>query len=61
MGDLIPQEEGAIFEWKTGGQLLSIETKTAEPIEMTFGMKTRVGPKNHILQRGRDPSGEGHF
>jgi len=31
-------------------------TKTAEPIDMPFCMKTRMGPRNH---GGADPSGEG--
>jgi len=26
--------------------------KTAEPIEMPFGMKTRVGPRNHVQVEG---------
>jgi len=34
-------------------------TKTAEPIEMPFGLSTRVGPGNHILHAGRDPTWEG--
>jgi len=29
--------------------------KTAEPIEMPFGMRTLVGPTNHVLNRGADP------
>jgi len=34
--------------------------KTAEPIEMPFGMLTRVGQRNHVL--GRDiPTGSGNF
>jgi len=27
--------------------------KTAEPIEMPFGMRTRVDPGNHVLRMGR--------
>ena len=30
-------------------------TKTAEAIEMPFGMWARVGPHNHVLDRGPDP------
>ena len=26
--------------------------KTAEPIEMPFGLRTRVGPRNHVLGGG---------
>ena len=34
-------------------------TKTAGPIEMPFGTRTRVGPRNHVLDGGADPPGEG--
>ena len=35
--------------------------KTAEPIEMPFEMKTRVGPRNRVLEldEGRDPTKRG--
>ena len=33
--------------------------KTAEQIKMPFGMWARVGPSNHALDVGTDPSGEG--
>ena len=29
--------------------------KTAAPIEMPFGLKTRVGPRNHVLGGRPDP------
>jgi len=32
--------------------------KTAEPIEMPFGLRTWVGPGNHLLDRGPDPPWE---
>jgi len=32
--------------------------KTAEPIEMPFGLRTRVGPGNHVLDEGPDPPWE---
>ena len=36
--------------------------KTAEPIEMPFGMMTRVGSGNHVLDGGPDaPRGRGTF
>ena len=36
--------------------------KTAEPIEMPFGMWARVGPDNHVLDGGPDsPRGRGNF
>jgi len=33
----------------------------AEPIEMPFGLRTRVGPGKHVLDRDRDrdPHGKG--
>jgi len=33
--------------------------KTAQPIEMPFGVWMRVGPRNHVLDGDRDPSWEG--
>jgi len=33
--------------------------KTAEPIEMPFGLRTLVGPGNHVLDGGADPPREG--
>ena len=38
--------------------------KTAPPIEMTFGLRTRVGPGNRGLDGGPDPDprmGRGNF
>jgi len=36
--------------------------KTAAPLEMPFGLRTRVGPRNHVLGRGPDPlMGRGSF
>jgi len=36
--------------------------KTAEPIEMPFGLWTLVGPRNHVLDGGPDPPmGRGNF
>ena len=36
--------------------------KTAEPIEMPFGLRTRVGPGNHVLDGGsKSPMGRGNF
>jgi len=36
--------------------------KTAEPIEMPFGLWTLVGPRDHILDGGPDPPmGRGNF
>ena len=33
--------------------------KTAEPIEMPFGLWARIGPRNHVLDGGSDPHGKG--
>ena len=33
--------------------------KTAERIKMPFGLWTRVGLRNHVLDRGPDPTREG--
>jgi len=34
----------------------------AEPIKMPFGLTTRVGPENHVLDGGPDPTmGRGNF
>jgi len=36
--------------------------KTAAPIEMPCGLRTRVGPRNHVLDGGPDPPmGRGNF
>jgi len=31
----------------------------AASIEMPFGLRTRVGPRNHVLDEGPDPPWEG--
>jgi len=33
--------------------------KTAEPIEMPFGLWARIGPRKHVLEGGPDPPLEG--
>jgi len=35
--------------------------KTAEPIEMPFGILSRVDPRNHVLGWFQMPNGKGHF
>ena len=36
--------------------------KTAERVEMPFGLRTQVGPENHVLDGGPDPlMGKGNF
>ena len=36
--------------------------KTAEPIEMPFGLRTQVGPRNHVLDGDPgSPIGSGNF
>ena len=38
---------------------LASPANTAAPIEMPFGLRTRVGPGNHVLDGGPDPPWEG--
>jgi len=33
--------------------------KTAEPIEVPFGLGARMGPRNHVLDGGLDPRRNG--
>jgi len=49
--------------WSVGLSVALVDpAKTAEPIEMPFGLRTRVGPRNHILDGGPDvPTGRGNF
>jgi len=36
--------------------------KTAEPIEIPFGLRTWLGPRDHVLDGGSDPPmGKGKF
>ena len=34
---------------------LTLQAKMAEPIEMPFGFRTRMGPRDHVLDGGSDP------
>ena len=46
--------------WSVGLSVTLVSpAKTAEPIEMPFGLRTPVGPRNHVLDEGPDPSWEG--
>jgi len=47
--------------WSVGQSVshTSEPCKTAEPIEMPFGLRTRVGPGNHVLDGDPDPPWEG--
>jgi len=39
--------------WSVGLSVTLVSpAKTAEPIEMPFGLRTRVGPGNHVLDGG---------
>ena len=41
---------------------LVITAKRAGPIEMPFGLRTRVGPRNHVLDGDQhSPMGRGNF
>jgi len=35
--------------------------RTAEPVEMPFGLSTQTGARNHELGRSLDPHGKGHL
>ena len=35
--------------------------KTAQPIEIPFGLETQVGPRNHVLDVSRSRMGRGNF
>ena len=39
---------------------LVTRAKTAEPIEMSFGLWTRVGQRKHILHGAQIPHAKGH-
>ena len=49
--------------WSVGLSVTLVSpAKTAEPIEMPFGLWTQVGPRNHVLDEGPDPPmGRGNF
>jgi len=57
----ISQGEGTIFGvfFLIDNVLYNIafgtHTKTAEPIEMSFGLMSGLGPKNSVLRAGDDP------
>jgi len=44
---------------KVQGHSAVVCAKTAEPNEMPFGLRTRVGSRNHVLDGGPDPPWEG--
>jgi len=41
--------------------MVVIAAKTADPIEVPFGIWTPVGPRNHILRGVQTPVGIGSF
>ena len=46
--------------WPVGLSVTPVShAKPAEPIEMLFGLRTWVGPANHMLDGGPDPQWEG--
>jgi len=46
--------------WSVGLSVTLVSpAKTAEPIEMPFGFRSRVGPGNHVLDGGPDPPWKG--
>ena len=65
MGDPIPQGKVQFFgknvvaQYKVMGHFTVSCTKTAEPIDKPFWMKTWVSPRHHGLDGGAGPNGEG--
>jgi len=48
--------------WSVGQSVTLVSpAKTAEPIEMPFGLRTRVGPRNHVLDGIQIPHGIEQF
>jgi len=49
--------------WSVGLSVTLVSpAKTAVPIELPFGLRTWVGPGNHVLDEGPDPPmGRGKF
>jgi len=48
--------------WSVGLSVTLVSpAKTAEPIELPFGLRTCVGPGNHVLDGGPDPHGKGQI
>jgi len=46
--------------WSVGPSVTLVSpAKTAAPIELSFGLRTWVGPGNHVLDGGPDPPWEG--
>jgi len=46
---------------KVWGHSAVVYAKTAETIDMPFGLRTRVDPGNHVLDWGPDACGKGQF
>jgi len=67
MGIQIPVWEGAILRGKGLPPIVKyrdtavICAKTAEAIEMPFGLWAWIGARNHVLDNGPDPHGRGNF
>jgi len=63
MGVQIPIGKGN-FEGGNGAKYMDtvvICAKTAEPIEMLFGLWAQMGPKNHVLDGLQIPHEKGRF
>ena len=65
-GDAIPMVRtilGVFFPIDNALYIIAYVThaKTAEPIEMPFGIMIRVGPGYHVLDGTRSPNGKGQF
>ena len=56
MGSLVTDR----VEWSVGLSVTLVSpAKTAEPIDKPLGLRTRVGPRNHVLRGGPHPPWEG--
>ena len=45
--------------WSVGRSVTLMSPANVEPTEMPFGLRTRVGPGNHVLDGDPDPPWEG--
>jgi len=48
--------------WSTGQSVTVVSSaKMAEHTDMPFGLRTRMGPRNHVLDGSRSPHGKGQL
>jgi len=51
----VTDRQTSVTDRPTDRPTVVCSAKTAAPIEMPFGLRTRVGPSNHVLDGGPDP------